>query len=330
MPLSLTGLGGGATSLFRAGSAGPSKFINILFRGKFGPSNHIDGATVGTYWSAASKNQYGAGSTNEYVQSDFTRVGDGILKFNLVAARYKIFARSGSGSGSYSWTGMSTECEFTIGADTDVMLLIPNHGGGSYSAGGGLFFIGGTDYTNYVTQIPFLILGGGGGGYSHDNDFVKPGPLQTNLYSTTRRGPSSGTGGDYDGGAAWKNDYTPSSYDGNAAKHFVQGGKGGNVTSCGSNRGGFGGGAGSCPGGGGGLQGGYPGTNTHNGGAGSGGSQNWSGGQHGGGGGTSYYNSTYISNITNTSYGGSRGGSGSGLNSEDSSEQGYFGIYTIS
>jgi len=306
----------------------PSKFINIFFRGKFGPNNHVDGGTVSTYWNAATKNQYGAGSTNEYVQSDFTRVGDGILKFNLVAAKYKIYARSGSGSGQWSWSGMSTECEFTIANDTDVMLLIPNHGGGSYSAGGGLFFIGGTDYTNYATQVPFLILGGGGGGYSYQNDFSKPGSLQTSLFSTTRRGPSCGASGDYDGGAAWKNDYTPRSYDGNAAKHFVQGGKGGNVSSCGSNRGGFGGGGGSCPGGGGGLQGGYAGCNSHSG-TGYGGSQSWSGGQHGGGGGTSYYSSAYISNITNTIYGGSRGSMGSGLNSEDATEQGYFGIYTM-
>ena len=227
---------------------------------------------------------------------------------------------------------MSTECEFTIASDTNVMLLIPNHGSGSYSGGGGLFFIGGTDYTNYATQVPFLILGGGGGGYNNNNDWSKPGTLQTGLFTTTRRGPSRGASGDYDGGAAWKNDYTPTVHGGGVsparAKHFVQGGKGGTITDCGA-QGGFGGGGGSCPGGGGGLQGGYPGDNNHDGGSGYGGSQSWSGGQHGGGGGTSYYRPDKISNITNTSYGSSRGGGGSQLNSEDSNHQGYFGIYTV-
>ena len=312
--------------LTNSAGGGSGTDINLLLKGRWGTDASV-GATVSNYWSSATANNYSGQKSNTFVEGDFTRVGDGILSFLLPAATYKIYAKSGHGSGNYSWNGMSTEANLTLSSDTDVLLLIPNHGVGSYSGGGGFYLIAGTDYTS-ASNTALLILGGGGGGYSSQNDWGKPGALSTAL-SQTRRGPSNATNGDYDGGASWKNEYTPetysSGYQAYAARNFVQGGKGGTVGACGPVAG-FGGGGGSCPGGGGGLQGGYPGTNSHNGGSGYGGSQSWSGGQMGGGGGTSYYNSSYITNLSNTNYGSSNT---AGYSTEQVAHNGYFGIYTV-
>lgn len=313
------------TAISSGGASGTD--INLLLRGKWGSSgsDSATGATVSDYLSLAQLDNYSGQKSNTFGAANFTRVGDGILSFILPAATYKIYAKSGSGSGSTgSWSGMSTEANFTLGSDVNVLLLIPNHGKGSYGAGGGLFLIIGTDYTS-SSNTPVLILGGGGGGYSYTNTFGAPGNLSTSL-SQSRRGPSRGTSGDYDGGAGWISSYTPESYSNSyssyRAKHFVEGGKGGTVDAC-NLGGGFGGGGGGCPAGAGGLQGGYPGDNSHSGG-GYGGSG--SGGQMGGGGGTSYYNSSYITNLSNTSYGSANT---TNYGSDTTASNGYFGIYTV-
>jgi len=324
------GFGFGASSA--GGGGGGSKNINLLINGKFGSAGNYTGADVATYWANAVENNYSGQKTNEFVQTDFTRVGDGILKFTLSAGTYKIYARSGDGSGNNHWTGHSVECNLTLTSDHGMLLLVPNHGMGSYAAGGGLFLISGTDYTDSTTNRAILILGGGGGGYIYYNTFGQSGILY-NLLSS-RKGPSSGTGGTYDGGAGWLNSYNVKPYGGiggsyyaQRARHFVEGGSGGYGNAC-SNPGGFGGGGGSCPAGAGGHLGGYPGTDGHNGGQGYGGSGN--GANTGGGGGTSYYNTSYapavISNITNANQGSI---SSTNHSSETASAQGYFGIYTV-
>ena len=297
------------------------KDINLLIKGKFGANGAPQtGASVATYWASAVQNYYGGQKTNEYVESDFTRVGDGILKFTLGAGVYRISARSADGSGSEHWTGAYYQCDLTLTSTLGMLLLIPNHGLGSYSAGGGLFLIAGTDYTSSSNRA-ILIIGGGGGGYSSRNYSGQPGSMYNFL--SGRRGPNSGTNGDYDGGAGWLNSYNTEvyggiggSYDYGRAKHFVQGGRGGISQACSSSQyGGFGGGGGSCPAGAGGHVGGYPGTN--------------SGGAFGGGGGTSYYNTSYspaiISNMLSIDTGSYSSSSASG---ETESMQGFFGIYT--
>lgn len=302
--------------------------INIYIPGKFGtddevaasgayPGGNLRGATVAVYWAAATKDYYsGAGIANQFKESDFTRVGDGILKFKLVAGVYVIYAKSGDGSGSYHGEGRTMQGELTLSSDTDILLLIPNHGCGSYSAGGGFFLIAGTDYTS-TSNTPLLILGGGGGGYGGTNNWALAGSLSTNL-TQSRLGPSSGTSGLYDGGASWKDEYTVEKYgtDGvaNAAQNFTSGGRGGYMN-C-SHHGGFGGGGGGCPGGGGGLFGGYPGTDTHSGGG--------YGASQGGGGGRSYYNSSYITTISGQ-YGGSM--DNTNYQAQNVDKNGYFGIY---
>ena len=311
--------------MFFGSSGAAGKDINILFNGKWG-SDSSEGASLATYWSSATQNNYSGQKANQYVQSDFTRVGDGILSFTLPAASYKIYARSGSGSGTNHWTGATATADLTLSSETPLLLLIPNHGSGSYGAGGGLFLIEGTDYTD-STNTAIFVLGGGGGGYSANTTFAAPGDLTTSTSTAgSRRGPSSATSGTYDGGAGWLNTYTPKTYAGTSgrARHFVEGGKGGIESACSSSYfGGFGGGGGSCPAGGGGYVGGYPGTDTHNGGTGYGGTGNSVSAS--GGGGTSFYSNTYIF-VTSASYGAE---SSSYLYSETQSDQGYFGIYTV-
>jgi len=307
---------------FGSSGAAAGKDINILLNGKWG-SDSAEGASLATYWSSATQNNYTGQKANEYVQSDFTRVGDGILSFTLPAANYKIYARSGSGSGTNRWTGATATADLTLSSETPLLLLIPNHGSGSYGAGGGLFLIKGTDYTDSINNSAIFILGGGGGGYSAVTTYGAPGDLSQ--YTGTRRGPSSGASGNYDHGAGWLDSYTVTPYSGQPgtqARHFVEGGKGGTSTAC-STPGGFGGGGGGCPGGAGGHLGGYPGTDSHNGGTGYGGTGNSQ--YSGGGGGTSFYSSTYIF-VTSASYGATNS---STLTSETQSDQGYFGIYTV-
>lgn len=318
-------LGGG-------GKAGPTD-INLYFQARFGAdtysigqSTNYTGATVADYWSGASENFYSGQKANTFTQNDFTRVGDGILSFPLPAGSYKIEARSASGTGNGAWTGMKFGvADLTLAADEDILLLIPNHGLGNYAAGGGLFLVKGSDYTD-ANNTPLLILGGGGGGYSAANTWSKPGPLTADNLNTARRGPSTAGSGDYDGGAGFLNTYTPEITSGNNRPyHFVQGGRGGCYDGCGT-LGGFGGGGGACPGGGGGARGGFPGTNSHNHGSGYGGNTNHYGTQMGGGGGTSYYNSSYISNITNIDYGNTLN---QNFTTRNHNYGGYFGIYTV-
>ena len=315
---------------FGSSGAASAKDINILFNGKWGTDSYgtvsaQQGASLATYWSSATQNNYTGQKANEYVQSDFTRVGDGILSFTLPAASYKIYARSGSGSGNNRWTGATATADLTLSSETPLLLLIPNHGSGNYGAGGGLFLIKGTDYTDSNNSAIF-ILGGGGGGYQAVTTYGAPGDLTTSTSTAgTRRGPSSGASGNYDHGAGWLDSYTVTPYSGQAgtqARHFVEGGKGGTSSAC-STPGGFGGGGGGCPGGGGGYVGGYPGTDSHNGGTGYGGTGNSQ--YSGGGGGTSFYDINYIW-VTSGSYGATNN---STLTSETQSDQGYFGIYTV-
>jgi len=315
---------------FGGGVADPEK-INIYIPAKFGadtenlatgsyPGGNLRGASVATYWSAATKNYYSPSPsvTNEFKESDFTRVGDGILKFKLINGNYKIYAKSGDGSGNYHGEGRTMEGQLTLSAtETDLLLLIPNHGCGAYAGGGGFYLIAATSgaYTS-TNNVPILVIGGGGGGYSGNNNWVSPGSLSTSL-TQSRQGPSLGTGGTYDGGASFLNTYTPEKYGGvNAtrAKHFTSGGRGG-YGQC-DYPGGFGGGGGGCPGGGGGLPGGYPGTEGHSGGG-------YTGSQ-GGGGGKSYYNSSYITSITSQGGGAMNNTTYYG---ENAAKNGYFGIY---
>ena len=318
------------------GGGGDIDGINILFKGKHSSSSPIYGSDLSGYFSAATLNNYDVGVNNIYTSSSFSVFSNGILAFSLPQGEYKIYAKSGDGSGTYSWTGMSTEAKLTLNSTTDLMVLIPNHGMGDYGAGGGLFFIKGlaSNYQNSTAGDALLVLGGGGGGYSNEQTFGKAGTLTDNTgTASNRRGPSKGTQGDYDGGAGYLNTYTPSVYTGSSgrAQHFVQGGAGGDHGSCGgSTWGGFGGGGGGCPGGGGGYVGGFQGTEGHVN-PGYGGSATSSNSiSVGGGGGTSYYNSSFISNLTNTNYGSHNGsGSDKSWNSEFTAKNGYFGIHTI-
>ena len=305
--------------------------INLLFKGQHDSSGPHLGGSLTTMWSNATLNNYSDANVNNiYTQSDFSRVGDGILKFSLNAASYKIYAKSGSGSGTGSWSGMTFEGTMTIVNATNLLVLIPNHGMGNYSGGGGFYLVSGVNYST-GGNTPFLVLGGGGSGYSYANDWGKPGSFTTatNSANHPRRGPSMGTSGVYDGGGGFENNYTIEGSNANSslrAQHFIQGGKGGNAADCGTTWGGFGGGGGPCPGGGGGFYGGYPGGNSHDGGSGYGGSQNWSGGQHGGGGGTSYYNPSYISHTMTVDYGATNSTS---YATETVAQNGYFGIHTV-
>ena len=190
--------------------------------------------------------------------------------------------RSGSGSGSTHWTGMAASGTMIFGSNTDVMLLVPNNGRGNYSGGGALFLCTGSTMSSPSGVI--LVIGGGGGGYGAAISAGQVGPFQSSQgAASSRRG--GGNAINYDGGAGLFNSYTPETYSGSSyeaqrARHFVEGGKGGNVSACQSgDGGGFGGGGGGCPAGGGGFVGGIRGGDSP---------------QQGGGGGTSYYNPTYI------------------------------------
>ena len=301
--------------------------INIYIPAKWG-TNNATGATVSTYYTNATKNHYSGQKSNTFHETHFSRVGDGILSFQLPAATYQFEAKSGGGSGTYSWGGSKIDsATLTLSSATDILVLIPNHGLAAYAGGGGFFLIAGTDYTS-AYNVPIFILGGGGGGYQYNNDWCKPGDLSANNLNSSRRGSSEGYGGNYDGGAGFLDTYTVKVHAGsNRAKHFVQGGSGGTFTGCASTGfGGFGGGGGSCPGGGGGVRGGYAGTDGHNNGPGNGGSQWWNGAHMGGGGGTSYYNTTYVSNIVNEDTGSTNSTHYSSINA---THGGYFGIYTV-
>lgn len=246
-------------------------------------------------------------------QGEFQRVGNGILTFTMPSGNYIWRSRSSSGSGSSHYTFMEATGTMTFSSNTSVMLLVPNHGAGSYSGGGGLFFIQGSNFSSPGNAI--LVIGGGGGGYSASNANQAVGPFTNNTSTaSTRRQTSSDFA--YDGGAGFLNTYTPESYQGQEPKalHFTQGGAGGGSTACGNERGGFGGGGGACPAGGGGYVGGRAGGNSPN--------------ALGGGGGTSYYNTTYISNVPTVLVNSIASNTNRSNTSLDSSAAGYFEIYS--
>ena len=303
----------GAASSFGYGAGGGAVegIVNVKFYGKWHASNGCnEGASVSDYISAASYDHYTAGSTGNLLttSAEFGRVGYGILTFKLPKGVYNIEGKAGDCGAYNGGTSYENTATLTLTQDEDLMLLIANHGTGS-GAGGGTFLVKGTDYTN-ASNTPIIIWGGGASQLNAGDTQHFPG-VMTNVVGTPRGWLASGW--QYtDGGGFNTNSSTNSRQD-----HFTLGGKGGFSAS--NNHGGFGGGS-TTSGGGGGYWGGIGGKNPS--------STYWGGYTAGSnsGGGTSYYNSNYISNVVTTQ---NAGYSTITTNSEVTSKNGYFGIYTV-
>lgn len=299
-----------------SGPAGPEYDIKINYT--LGTTVATGSSSASAWFSNANLGNFGPGGLPPQKlnsASDFTVVGNGILRFTVDAGSYTFYGRSGNGSESTAnsaGSGFAATGTMTFSSQTDLMLLVPCHGSGSYGGGGGLFLCVGTNYTSPSAVV--LVMGGGGGGYSLTyQSYALPGAFTSNAgVASTRRGL---TGQNYDGGAGLFNTYTPETYQ-NApgrALHFVQGGRGGTHANCGSNDGGFGGGGGACPAGAGGYVGGYPGGDP--------------GGVCPGGGGTSYYNTTYISSAPTITQAASHGTAYYSKTAATANAIGYFGLY---
>jgi len=219
--------------------------------------------------------------------------GSGILAFKMQAGTYTWKARSSSGSQTNHWTFMEATGTMTFASNTDVMLLVPNHGGGTYGAGGGLFFIQGlpanlSSLSETKSETNAILVIGGGGSGTYEN-YVNPegsvGPFTNDIRVANIRRTTPGRLYWDDGAGFLKTtvysistQYGGEVYKGSRAYNFVEGGAGGTYyinQGCG----GLGGGSGY-PGGGGGYTGGIRGSTGPPG--------------YGGGGGTSYYNPQYI------------------------------------
>lgn len=252
-------------------------------------SNSFGNSTGGTLA------QYQTASTNGNSSQILSRMGDGILHLKAKAGTYNYEARSAFGSGATSYGSRQVTGTMTFATDMDLLLLVPNHGTGPYSGGGGFFLASANDpdnitHTDMTSANAILVIGGGGGGYAAWNSEGAPGPVVSGISNANvqRNGGYNTASQSYDAGAGFLNTGLPHQGSGSTSTgysgatkphHFVQGGRGSLSGTCGTNGGGFGGGGGSCPGGGGGYVGGGGGVNS---------------GSFGGGGGTSYFNTSIV------------------------------------
>ena len=281
MPLSATGLGGGAASLFRASAAGglynfqDATFTNNGKTGYQGPS-----------LAEARSGMSGTSHNNFKNDTNFFTVSNGIQYWTVpIDGTYRITA-TGAGmwnhrQGGY---GASMRGDFSLTEGEIIRILVGQVGQSGGDAAGGSFVTKSPHNTNASILV---VAGGGGGGHSNgfqsnSNASTGTSGRQASTPGSTGYGGSGGQGGNSDnsggGGGFFGNGGNGSGSSG--GKAYVNGGYGGYE---GSDNAGFGGGgtSGNSHGGGG---GGYSG------GGGSGGNP-W----HGGGGG-SYNNGSNQSN----------------------------------
>ena len=282
MPLSATGLGGGAASLFRAsGGGGLYDFQDATFTN--------DGKTgyQGPSLAEARNGMSGTSHNNFKNDTNFFTVANGIQYWTVpINGTYRITA-TGAGmwnhrQGGY---GASMRGDFSLTQGEIIRILVGQVGRQGGDAAGGSF----VTKSPYNTNASILVVAGGGGG-GHSNGFQSNSNASTGTSGrqastpgSTGYGGSGGSGGGSDnsgGGGGFFGNGTDGGGSGSGGKAYVNGGYGGYE---GSDNAGFGGGgtSGNSHGGGG---GGYSG------GGGSGGNP-W----HGGGGG-SYNNGSNQSN----------------------------------
>ena len=158
MPLSATGLGGGAASLFRAGgSAGLYDFTSQTFDncGQTGPT----GPTL-----SQCQTQYAG--TN-FISSYFSVPTQGYQQWTVPAtATYRIKIRGGNGSPSNSaegGQGIIMQFDYDLTEGTLLRMVVGQSGSGDSAHGGG----GGASMilvTPYNTTGSIIAIAGGGGG----------------------------------------------------------------------------------------------------------------------------------------------------------------------
>ena len=282
MPLSATGLGGGAASLFRAGASGglydfqDATFTNDGKTGYQGPS-----------LAEARNGMSGTSHNNFKNDTNFFNVVNGQQYWTVpIDGTYRITA-TGAGmwnhrQGGY---GASMRGDFSLTQGEIIRILVGQVGRQGGDAAGGSF----VTKSPYNSNASILVVAGGGGG-GHSNGFQSNSNASTgtsgrqaSMPGSTGYGGSGGQGGGSDnsgGGAGFFGGGADGGGSGSGGEAYINGGYGGYE---GSDNAGFGGGgtSGNSHGGGG---GGYSG------GGGSGGNP-W----HGGGGG-SYNNGSNQSN----------------------------------
>jgi len=284
MPLSQTGLGGGATSLFRAGGAGPLyEFLDATFTN--GGKTGYQGPSL----SQARNGMSGTSHNNFKNDTTFFNVTNGQQYWMVpVDGTYRIEA-AGAGMWSHRQGGYGAKMrgDFSLIKGEVIRILVGQVGQQGGDAAGGSFVVRSPYNTN--TSI-LVIAGGGGGGHANGLQGLSNGNSSTNGRNATNLknglgyGGTNGQGGtsaDSGAGGGFFGNGQSGSYSPNGGGvAYINGGYGGYE---GGDNGGFGGGgtSGSSHGGGG---GGY---------SGGGGSGEWP--WHGGGGG-SYNNGTNQTN----------------------------------
>lgn len=287
MPLSQQGLGGGATSLFRAsrGGAGLYDFQDATF------TNANKVGHQGPSLSEARNAMSGTSINNFKNNTTFFNVVNGIQYWMVpIDGTYRITA-TGAGMWNHRQGGYGARMrgDFYLTQGEVIRILVGQIGNTGGDAAGGSFVV----KSPYNTNGSILVIAGGGGG-GHNNGFQgnsnastgNSGRQATNVRSGLGYGGSGGQGGTSAdsgaGGGFFGNGQNGGSAQG--GKAYVNGGYGGTEgSSSNSDNGGFGGGgtSGNSHGGGG---GGYSG-------GGGSGEYPW----HGGGGG-SYNNGSNQSN----------------------------------
>lgn len=285
MPLSQQGLGGGATSLFRAsrGGAGLYDFQDATF------TNANKVGHQGPSLSEARNAMSGTSINNFKNNTTFFNVVNGIQYWMVpIDGTYRITA-TGAGMWNHRQGGYGARMrgDFYLTQGEVIRILVGQIGNTGGDAAGGSFVV----KSPYNTNGSILVIAGGGGG-GHNNGFQgnsnastgNGGRQATNIRSGLGYGGSGGQGGtsaDSGAGGGFFANGQDGGGSGSGGRAYVSGGYGGNEP--GSDSGGFGGGgtSGNSHGGGG---GGYSG-------GGGSGDYPW----HGGGGG-SYNNGSNQSN----------------------------------
>lgn len=256
----LSSFGGGSARGFNPGGGG-GDYIDITLR-------HQPESSTSTFEAKNSVAEqyngfdFGAEDSGMLPQSSFSFSGSSkILKFTMPAGNYTFVVRGARG-GEAPWPAQFTGT-INFSSDTDVLFLGGINAVQEYGGGGATFFATGTNHANVSATDALLVAGGTASTYGSYSGTQRCTSMYTTTSSaSTRQVPAVGSQRNYSGGAAFLNAYTVEQYSSNypRAKHFVEGGEGGNETSCGtSEMGGFGGGGGGCPAGAGGYVGGYPG-----------------------------------------------------------------------
>lgn len=207
MPLSATGLGGGAASLFRNSGGGVLyPFTSAYFTVSRAIANDTNGSNSGAHrygptqsqvrsWLSGSSNGGGSHSwANTYVDCPT----QGYQRWTIPATgEYKIIAKSGGGGrteNSQDIPGVKVTANFDLVAGEQLILVagqgVPRYTGDHCNGGGGASWVmsGG----NKATCVPLIVAAGSGGDTSDGGQKQNPNTSLSSSYTIT---PTSGEGG---------------------------------------------------------------------------------------------------------------------------------------